>query len=178
MKPGRILQLGALVASALSGAAAENRAPTSLAQVVTAFEATEETLEGVRVASESTDLQRARGAVVLYLRALSEFHTKLARLRADRQGSGFLREVVSRLNSQISAVQTLTEKAQPAIGPALNEARNHLRSAIELANETVTPRRRLNLRIFIRGSESTDPGARSWPPQAPLGINEPQSRSR
>lgn len=179
MKPGRILQLCALAPGALlSGAAAENRAPTSLDPVATAFEAIEEALEGVRGASESSDLQRARGAVIHYLRALSDFHTKLARLRIDRQGVGFLKEVVSRLNSQIGTVQTLTEKAQPAIVPTLNEATNHLRSALELADQTINPRRRLSFRILIRGPESTNPGARSWPPQAPLGINEPQSRPR
>jgi uncharacterized phage infection (PIP) family protein YhgE len=179
MKPGRILQLCALAAgAALSSAAAGNGAVTSLDQVATAFDGTGKALEKLSDASESGDLQRAKTAVTVYLRSLSSFHTKLARLRTDRQGVGFLKEVASQLNSQIGAVQTLTENAQPGVRLALNEAMNHLRSALELADQTISPRRRLSFKVLIRGPESTNPGARSWPPQGPLGITDPQSGRR
>jgi hypothetical protein len=179
MKLGRILQLCALASGTLVlCAAAENRAATSLDQLATALDGTDKSLEQFRVASESGDLQRATTALTLYLRSLSGFHTKLARVRMDRQGVGFLKDVVSRINSQIGATHTLAENAQPTINPSLNEAMNHLRSALELTEQTINPHRRLSFKILIRGPESTNPGARSWPPQAPLGISEPPSRPR
>lgn len=177
MKSGRILRLCALAASSLLlCAAAENRAPASLDQVATALDTTEKALERLTLASESGDPQRAKAEMAQYLRSLSEFHVKLARLRTDRQGVGFLKEVVSKLNSQIGATQRLMENAQPAISPALNEAINHLRSAGELADQTIHPHRRVSFKLSIRGPESTNPGARSWPPQGALGVTGAQSR--
>lgn len=176
MKPGRILRLCALAAGVLiaSAAAGNNRVPSSLDQVATAFDGTGKALERLKDASQSGDEQLVKAALLLYLRSLSDFHTKLASLRTDRQGVGFLRDVAPQVNSEIGAIQILTENAQPAIRPALNAAINHLRSVFELADQTINRRRRLSVKLSVLGPESTNPGAQSW--QGPPGIAASQSR--
>lgn len=166
MKSLRIPQLCALLVavSAVPKAAAESRGPTSIDQVSAACDRTEEALENLRDTSQFGDLERTKAALTFYLRSLSEFHTKLGRLRLDRRESGFLKAFAPRLNSQISATKTLAESAQPALSVALNEAINHLRSALELLDHTVNTKRGPSLKMSIRGPESTKPGARSWPP--------------
>jgi hypothetical protein len=59
-------------------------------------------------------------------------------------------------------MKELTEAAQPALATALNEATNHLKSALELVNHTMTMNKRPfnSTKISIRGPESTNPGAR------------------
>lgn len=178
MKLGTVLKLLLTGGILLSSAAAENGTRTSLDQVGIALDGTENALEQLRDASQAGDLQGAKAALLFYIRSLSEFHTKLARLRIERQNGGFMKSVARSLNSEIGATRMLTENAQPAIRPALNEAMNHLSGALDLAEQAVNPRRRLSFRISIRGPESSNPGARSWPPQGPLGIAEPQSRLR
>ena len=178
MKSVRILQLGVLLVAVVGvpNAAAESRGPTSIDRVVAARDGTEKALESLIDASQSGDLERTKAALTFYLGSLSEFHTKLARLPLERQESGFWKALAPRLNSQISTTQTLAEGAQPALSAALNEAMNHLRSALELVGHTVDMKRGPSFKISIRGPESTKPGARSWPPYLSVGGTDPQFR--
>lgn len=179
MKSVRMLQLSALLVAvvAVPNATAESIGPTSIAQVAAACDSAEEALENLKDASQSGDVERTRAALTFYLRSFSEFHTKLARLRSERAETAFLKALSPRLNSQISATKTLAESAQPELGAVLNEATNQLRSAIELLDLTVNKKRGPSFKRSIYGPESTNPGARSWPPYLTFGGVEPQFRS-
>ena len=175
----RIVQLCVLMAvAAVPNAAAETREATSIEQVATAYDRAEEALENLKDASRSGDLEQTKTALSVYLRSLSGFHTKVMRQRLERQEIGFLKTLAPRLASQISATKGLAEIAQPALSAALDEATNHLRSALEFVDHTVNKKRGPSIKVSIRGPESTNPGARSWPPYLLLGGPQPQFRIR
>lgn len=175
MRSIRVVQMCALMAvAAAPNAAAERREASSIEQVAAAYDRTEESLENLKDASQSGDLEHTRAALTFYLRSLSTFHTKLARQRLEWRESRFLKTLAPGLTSQISATKALAEIAQPALGAALNEATNHLRSALEFVDHTVNRKRGPSIKVSIRGPESTNPGARSWPPYLLFGGAEPQ----
>lgn len=179
MRSVRIVQLCALMAvAAVPSAAAERREATSLEQVAAAYDRAGEALENLKDAAQSSDLEDTKAALNFYLRSLNEFHTKLVRQRLERQEIGFLKTLAPQLTSQISATKGLAESAQPELSAALNEATNHLRSALAFVDHTVNRRRGPSIKVSIRGPESTNPGARSWPPYLLLGGAEPQFRIR
>lgn len=179
MKSVRIAQLCALMAvAAAASAAAEMRETTSIEQVAAAYDRAEEALENVKDGAQSGDLERTKAALNFYLRSLSGFHTKLVRQRLERQEIEFLKTLAPRLTSQIRATRGLAESEQPALSAALNEATNHLRSALEFVEYTVSRRRGPFVTISILGPESTNPGTRSWPPYLLFGGVEPRSRIR
>ena len=154
----RIFRVCVLLAAAIVANAGEKIGPTSIEQVAAACDSTEEALKALVEASQSGDI--GRPVVIPYIRSLSQFHTQLARLQFSGQESGFLQKFALRLNSQLNAMKDLTEDAQPALATALNEATNHLKSALELVNHTMTMNKRRSPKISIRGPESTNPGAR------------------
>lgn len=175
----RIAQLFVLMAvAAVPNPVAERRAATAIEQVAAAHDRSEEALENLKDASRSGDLEQTKTALSFYLRSLSGFHTKLVRQRMGRQESGFLKTLAPRLASQISATKALAESEQPALSAALNEATNHLRSALEFVDHIVNRKRRLSVKLSILGPESTNPGGRSWPPYLLLRRAEPQFRIR
>jgi len=179
MRSVRIAQLWALiVVAAVPSAAAEIREGASIEQVATAYDRAEEALENLKDASQSGDLEHTKSALTVYLRFLSGFHTKLVRQHLQRQESGFLKTLAPRLTSQITTTEALAEIAHPSLSGALNEATNHLRSALEFVDYSVNRRRGPSVNISIRGPESTNPGARAWPPYLLFGRTEPQFRIR
>jgi len=161
MRSVRIAQLWALmIVAAVPSAAAEIREGTSIEQVATAYDRAEEALENLKDASQSGDLEHTKSALTIYLRSLSGFHTKLVRQRLQRQENGFLKTLAARLSSQITTTEALAEIAHPSLSGALNEATNHLRSALEFVDYAVNRRKGPSVNISIRGPESTNPGAR------------------
>ena len=175
----RIAQLCVLMAvAAVPNAVAETREATAIEQVAAAHDRAEEALENLKDASRSGDLEQTKMALSFYLRSLSGFHTKLARQRMGRQESGFLKTLAPQLTSQIRATKGLAESAQPELSAALNEAMNHLRSALELVDHLVSRKWGPSVKLSILGPESTNPGARSWPPYLLFGGDQPQFRIR
>ncbi len=167
-----------LVVAAVSSAAAGRTKAMSIEQVGAAYDRTEEVLENLENTARSGDWEATRAVLNSYLRSLSTFHTTLVRQRPERQEREFLKTLIPRLGSQISATRALAEIAQPPLKAVLNEAANHLQSALGFVDHTANRNRGLSVKVAIRGPESTNPGARSWPPYLLFGAAEPQSRSR
>jgi hypothetical protein len=179
MRSVRIAQLWAImVVAAVPSAASEIREGASIEQVATAYDRAEQALENLKDASQSGDLEHTKSALTVYLRSLSGFHIKLVRQHLQRQESGFLKTLAPRLTSQITTTEALAEIAHPSLGGALNEATNHLRSALEFVDYAVNKKRGPSVKLSILGPESTNPGARAWPPYLLFGGTEPQFRIR
>jgi hypothetical protein len=73
------------------------------------------------------------------------------------------------LTLQLRTTKTLAEIAQPELNAALNEAMNHLRSALELLDQVVNRKRGPSVQLSILGPESTNPLARPWSPYSLIG---------
>lgn len=180
MKTDRVFRLFVLAAVAiLPDNAAEKHRSTSIEPAADAYEGTENALKDVVGASRAVDLERAKTAADAYNRALSRFHTQLARLQIDRrQERGFLPRLASEMSAQLRVAEAVAESGQPTSLNALNEATNHLKAALELINHTAHTDGRLSFKISIRGPESENAGARWWPGHLPPHGADPLSRFR
>ena len=174
MKTNRAVHLFVLaVLAIIASSAAEKRgAAASIGLVAAAYDGTEGALKDLVDASRSGDAERANAAAALYNKALSRFHTEIARLRIGHgQEGAFLKRLALGTNSQLESTRALAESAQTTSLVALDEATSHLKGSLELVDQTTIPNRRLSFKISIRGPESSKPGRRSPPPLPPTGID-------
>lgn len=77
-----------------------------------------------------------------YTREFSQFHVTMAKLRIGKQELGFATRVVSEIESQISRLEALEPKLQPARAAAFSEAVSHLKSALQAITQKLDSKSR------------------------------------
>ncbi len=84
-------------------------------------------------------------ALKKYTREFSQFHVTMAKLRIGEQELGFATLVVTEMESQISRLEALEPKLQPARAVAFGEAVRHLMSALQTITQKLDSESRSRL---------------------------------
>lgn len=163
-----LLGIGILVSTALithrmeAEQTAARPNPASSEQILRLLDHASAQLDALVESIGQNDEEKVRNALKDYTRELSRFHVEFGKLRPRKKDMEFLSSVVDRLDLQVSSLEAVIQKFHPDHQAALSEALNHLRSAVQMAQQKLDPKTRKRL-LTIHGT----------PPGPPIPTKRP-----